>query len=466
MLRQTAMHTKLKLFHLQKVLEILIAAAIGCAVFPLMAKPMKQPVAEPAILPQYLLVGQSLALKVQGRLLIENKQILEGIETGGSGMSLRGKSVGATVVHLGNQQYQLQVIRPSTQRVLECLTKATRSTVSLKAELVDGNSAVLGKLLRFSEWKKLKEECSSHGEWKASFTTPTDERLQLENELRRQIAKSGFPQFALRWDPEPIILLGAASKLTASAKKWLQSYGLDIETDDSVLEAPPQIRTQILIAEVKTSLSRKMGLRWPSSYNAQLIDDINPTNSNIFLTADFLESSGQGRLLARPELLSRSGSEAQFWAGGEIPITILGPRSRDVVWKKFGILLKVKATADTLGRMSIQISTEVSSLSGTKSFNGIPAISVNKLETHFDLSGSKTIALSGLLQNEDHSAGDGLPGLQSIPILGRLFGSQDFRESKTELVILVRPEVQGSHEKILSANTSIMGSTKADTNAF
>jgi len=455
------MHRKNKFSSSPKFLTILISTLILCLGQSVSASP-----GSPAKLPKYLLVGQSFPFKMKGPLLIENKQILEGLDTGGSTINLRGKGIGSTVVHLGAEQHQIQVIRPNTQRMLECLTRSVQSTVGLKAELIDGNSAVLGKLFRFSEWKKLKEECSSLGSWKAGFSTPTVERLHLENEFRSQISIAGLPQIALRWDPEPTALLGAQSKLTASAKKWIQSYGLAIEIDDTVLEAPPQIHTQIIIAEVKTSLSRKMGLRWPSSYNAQLIDDMNPTNSNVFLTADFLESSGQGRLLARPELLSRSGAEAQFWAGGEIPITILGPRSRDVVWKKFGILLKVKATADPLGRMSIQISTEVSSLSGTKSFNGIPAISVNKLETHFDLSSSKTIALSGLLQNEDHNAGDGLPGLQSIPILGRLFGSQDFRESRTELLILVRPEVLGSHEKALSTNSATLGSTKVGKNAF
>jgi type II secretory pathway component GspD/PulD (secretin) len=53
---------------------------------------------------------------------------------------------------------------------------------------------------------------------------------------------------------------------------------------------------------------------------------------------------------------------------------------------------------------------------------------------------TRTIALSGLIKNEWGDSRAGLPGLARLPILGALFGSQDWLERKTELVVFVTPE--------------------------
>ena len=51
----------------------------------------------------------------------------------------------------------------------------------------------------------------------------------------------------------------------------------------------------------------------------------------------------------------------------------------------------------------------------------------------------QTMVISGMLQAQDTKAVAKVPGLGSIPILGELFKSRDFRESTTELVIFVTP---------------------------
>jgi pilus assembly protein CpaC len=51
------------------------------------------------------------------------------------------------------------------------------------------------------------------------------------------------------------------------------------------------------------------------------------------------------------------------------------------------------------------------------------------------------VALSGLINNELSNAIDKVPGLGSIPILGRLFRSDAYRNNKTDLVVLLEPEI-------------------------
>jgi pilus assembly protein CpaC len=58
--------------------------------------------------------------------------------------------------------------------------------------------------------------------------------------------------------------------------------------------------------------------------------------------------------------------------------------------------------------------------------------------------------LSGLIKNEEGKSTEGLPGLSRIPVLGALFGSRDFKENRTELVILVRPSIV--HENTMAGS--------------
>jgi pilus assembly protein CpaC len=154
-----------------------------------------------------------------------------------------------------------------------------------------------------------------------------------------------------------------------------------------------------------------------------------------------LESSGDGRILAMPNLLCRSGGEAKFFAGGEIPIKISTLRTSQVEWKKYGIMLHVQPRADRLGRLKFQLSTEISSLDGANKVDTVPGILTNKIDTQFNLKGTQTVVLSGLIKKEESKAVSGVALLNSIPILGRLFESHDFNQNLTELLVFVTPEV-------------------------
>ncbi|RYZ78230.1 MAG: type II and III secretion system protein, partial [Proteobacteria bacterium] len=150
---------------------------------------------------------------------------------------------------------------------------------------------------------------------------------------------------------------------------------------------------------------------------------------------------GKGRILASPTLLCRSGKEAEFLAGGEFPIRMMNLRMQDVVWKKYGVQMKVRPKADSSGRMSIALDIEVSTIDGSRGVDGIPAMLTNRMSSHFDLSKPQTIALSGLIKNEESNRQAGLPLLSRIPVLGALFSSRDFQENRSELIIFVRPSI-------------------------
>jgi pilus assembly protein CpaC len=105
------------------------------------------------------------------------------------------------------------------------------------------------------------------------------------------------------------------------------------------------------------------------------------------------------------------------------------------------VLLKIKPLVDGDGRMSIALETEVSMIDQSQVVDGIPGLLTNRIQSHFDLERSETIALSGLIKKEWGKSRSGLPALSNIPILGLLFSSEDYRENRTELVVFVTPKV-------------------------
>lgn len=72
---------------------------------------------------------------------------------------------------------------------------------------------------------------------------------------------------------------------------------------------------------------------------------------------------------------------------------------------------------------------------------GIPGFLTRNTDTEVSLKEGEMVALSGLVNSEMSNAIDRVPAISRIPILGRLFRSDDFRNSRSELVVLLEPEI-------------------------
>ena len=157
-----------------------------------------------------------------------------------------------------------------------------------------------------------------------------------------------------------------------------------------------------------------------------------------------LERSGVMKTLAEPTLTAISGETAKFLAGGEFPIPVAQEDNKVTVeWKPFGVNVSFKPVVLTDGRISLNISAEVSEISTegavTLATISIPGLKVRRAETTLELPSGGTLAMAGLLSDETRQSVEGMPGLKSLPVLGALFRSNDFRKRETELVILVTP---------------------------
>ena len=155
------------------------------------------------------------------------------------------------------------------------------------------------------------------------------------------------------------------------------------------------------------------------------------------------------RILAEPTLVAMSGETAQFRSGGEFPVPV--PQSGatagaiTIEWKEFGVNLDFTPLVLPHQRIRIYVRPEVSArdeAGGLTTPSGfVPAITKREVSTTVEVASGSTFAIAGLLQDEIRGVATRIPGIGDLPVLGALFRSVAFQRSRTELVILVTPEI-------------------------
>lgn len=384
-----------------------------------------------------LVLGDEWSVRAP-RVWVGSEGVLS-VRPGGAGVVIKGRKVGVTDLKLGDRSLVVRIVRPGAVRLFDVLSERSRSRVGLETDWNGTVPAVTGRLHRVDDYLKLADKLPA-GEWEFRAEVPERLRDGLENALKARLGPEA-PVAPLLYEETPVSLFNGTAEAAARWEGKLASWGLKLRRDDGAVEIAPVVRVEIAVAEIRRARAKNLGVRWPDAISGQILPDGAWVREGLPFNAQAFESEGLGRLLARPNLLCRSGKEAEFMAGGEFPIKTFNYLKQDVVWKKYGILLKVKPKADASGRIALAVETEVSSIDPSRTVEGIPGMLTNRVASHFDLSRPRTVILSGLLKNDESTSREGLLGLSALPILGPLFGSREWKENRTELVIFVRPAI-------------------------
>lgn len=190
--------------------------------------------------------------------------------------------------------------------------------------------------------------------------------------------------------------------------------------------------------------------------------------TTIASSINLLMNRGKAWVLASPKLSAKSGSNATFLVGGEVPIvipSILG--QSQVEYKEYGIRLNISPTVNAANQIATSIMAEVSRIDPAVQVEGVPGFLTRRTETEINVHAGETIVISGLLDTSASKTVDKFPILGDIPIIGRLFRSDGFRGNRTELVVFVTPRIvtPASQENIdaLRRGDAIRESLETDT---
>lgn len=155
------------------------------------------------------------------------------------------------------------------------------------------------------------------------------------------------------------------------------------------------------------------------------------------------------QILAEPNLVTMNGKEASFLVGGEFPVPVLqgggNAGAVTIQFREFGIRLTFNPQMTGTDTIRMYVKPEVSTidLANAVQLSGftIPALATRRMETNVELKLGQSFAVAGLIDDRVTDQMSRIPGLSSIPILGSIFKSRNERKTKSELVVIVTPEV-------------------------
>ena len=190
------------------------------------------------------------------------------------------------------------------------------------------------------------------------------------------------------------------------------------------------------------------------------------TGTNVYIAAGnylsaivhLLESTGRFKTVSRPTVFTSNNKKAIIASGQEIPVPVstlssivnntgvtgsnIGQQS-NIQFKKVALQLEVVPLINSEKEVSLDILQKIDSL-GTSTVidgNSIPTINTRYIRTNVAAPNGCTIVLGGLIQDSKGKSTTGIPILDKLPLIGGLFRTTNGTKMRTELIILMRPEV-------------------------
>jgi general secretion pathway protein D len=172
-------------------------------------------------------------------------------------------------------------------------------------------------------------------------------------------------------------------------------------------------------------------------------------NNNISVALKAMETSGNTKTLSAPSLVVLNNQKAHIQVGDQIPITQTfvntGANTDNTIgqveYKDTGVILNVRPRVNPGGLVYLNINQVVSAPGQKDTTTGNFPIQQREVATQVAVQSGQTVLLGGLIKQDEGTTDTGIPGLNRIPVFGRLFGSTTRSRNRTELIVLITPRV-------------------------
>lgn len=234
--------------------------------------------------------------------------------------------------------------------------------------------------------------------------------------------------------------------------------------------APVQVLIEAAITEVGLTDSLRYGVQWnwltgQSNFSLSEGNTAAPTRDfpgfsyflsgdNIAATLNALEVRTNVKIISAPKLVVLNNQTAALQVGDQVPVssgTAVSVQNPDapvvnaIEYRDTGVILKVTPRVNAGGLVLLDVAQEVSAVSNqstsTTAEGSSPTISTRRISTSVAVQDGQVIALGGLFRDSKTFGKDGVPFLSRIPVLGSLFGNHHDDQTRTELIVLLKPHV-------------------------
>ncbi|VVE58933.1 Type IV pilus biogenesis and competence protein PilQ [Pandoraea iniqua] len=154
-----------------------------------------------------------------------------------------------------------------------------------------------------------------------------------------------------------------------------------------------------------------------------------------------LETSGRGRVVSRPRVVTADKAEAVIEQGTELPYQARsGRRSVSTVqFRKATLRLEVTPLITPGGQVILDVDVRKDSV-GQAVADGF-AVDTRHVKTQVQVEDGGTVAIGGIYQEERRDSRAQVPWLGDVPLLGALFRNRSEEDRRTELLVFITPSV-------------------------
>ncbi|KAG9602438.1 hypothetical protein KCV01_g7214, partial [Aureobasidium melanogenum] len=178
-------------------------------------------------------------------------------------------------------------------------------------------------------------------------------------------------------------------------------------------------------------------------------------NHNVAVALRAMETSGNTKTLSAPSLVVLNNQKAHIQIGDQIPITQTFVNTNantdntygQVEYKDTGVILNVRPRVNPGGLVYMNVNQVVSTPGLKDATTGNFPIQQREVATQVAVQSGQTVLLGGLIKQDEGTSDTGIPGLNRIPVFGRLFGTTSRNRNRTELIVLITPRVITSGEE-------------------
>ena len=417
--------------HMRSCLLAAAVAASGLTLAQAQApmKPMSAPAAVPSpesLVPVNMVIGEVRSIPVAGvtRVALGNGKILTSSVLAGE-VLLLAEAPGNTSLFLwpragGVLRYHVHVAAIDAGDSVAKLTDVLKSIPGVRIQAVGDQVILTGSASK----EDLKRVQLAAGSFPRTINLVREEDVSMKKMvyLKLQIMefkKNALENLGVDWSTN---IMGPAAALTFDALSNNQ-FRFAPQTQDPTFTTGQGAARALNIANQSTRAY--LGIA-----------------STIASRINLAVTNGDAWTLAAPELSTRSGGDAKFLAGGQVPLpTVSATGQSNVTFKDYGIRLLIKPVTDEQDNIVATVQTELSAIDPSVTVQGIPGFTTRVTDSEVNMKSGQTLVISGLLAQNSNNSINKLPFLGDLPVLGNLFKSTNFQAGRTDLVIFVTPTV-------------------------
>lgn len=213
--------------------------------------------------------------------------------------------------------------------------------------------------------------------------------------------------------------------------------------------------------EITSGLSAAQGVAggiFPDPTGRNTLERNPYTSSNLLVSSlpgviyRLLRSDSTTHLLAAPQLRISEGHTAQARFGDQVPVpvTVFTPIATGGIsqqpitsfeYKNVGVNIDLTPRLHDDGDVTLSLKLDISAVAASSGFQGLPAFTSRQVTSVIRLRDGETNILAGLIRDSERRALAGLPGLSSVPLLGKVFSRNQVEGQETDIVMTLTPRV-------------------------